>query len=399
MVAADRVVTGTDNPLQELHEAVRAIRVQSDRFPAIVADATNPLNERITELVGRVDQMALAARRIQVAGPGAGDLSDEQRERRAAFATILRTRVADRAIIPANVRALVEDGTGQILVPEELEAGVIRALPALTILRGLCSQITIGRDRIRRRTLTEVAVGWGKLETGADLVNTDLTPDSAYQYVENHNGETSIGSDELEDTDLDLATIIADSFGRAFAESEDSGFVIGAGHGSGQPEGILDGSTITRVDTAAVNAVSVEDILGVVYAVDPRYRRNGSYIMHSDTERRLMVLRDSSGGAGTGQFLWQPSVQLGTPNMLRGYPVYNQSDFDRVPSDSSAQDVVAFGDWRSCYRIVDRRGMVLKRLEDSVFVREQLVGFFATRRVGGGVIRAEAARILRTKTA
>ena len=54
---------------------------------------------------------------------------------------------------------------------------------------------------------------------------------------------TKIGEDELMDTDVAaLKLIITDSFSRAIAEAEDTAFVVGTGHATKQPEGILNSS-------------------------------------------------------------------------------------------------------------------------------------------------------------
>src|SRR5690606_14281447 len=122
------------------------------------------------------------------------------------------------------------DGTGQILIPEELESEIYRELPKLTVIRSLATVRQTRSDRIRRRSLTEVTGGWGKLETGTPITESTLVPSEEYQYIEDLYALTKIGEDELMDTDVALESIVADSFSRAIAEAEDTAFVIGTGH-------------------------------------------------------------------------------------------------------------------------------------------------------------------------
>jgi len=336
----------------------------------------------------RIDALETALKRPGLGGDGTtGQLS----ERRKAFLQFLRKGLSGLA--PEERKALVENSTGEILVPEELEAEIYRTLPKVTIIRGLVTVRTITTDRIRRRSLTEVQVGWGKLETGAALTESTLVPSEAWQYVEDMYGLTKIGEDELADTDVNLEAIIADSFARAFAEKEDTAFVVGTGHANNQPEGILNGTVVARVNAGQAGAVTADDFIKLPYEVPPQYRRNGVYIVHSTTERALRLLKDSN-----GQYLWQPSLQQGTPNTFNGYSIYNQDDIPQIPAAGTAADVAIFGDLRAGYRILDRQGITIQRLVE-LYAESGLVGFKAHRRVGGGVIRPEALRILRVPAA
>jgi len=290
-------------------------------------------------------------------------------------------------------KALVADTTGQILIPEEVESEIYRALPQLNVIRPFCTVRTITRDRIRLRSLTEVEVGWGKLELGGAPAETTLVPGELWQYVEDQEGLTKIGKDELSDSDVSLEPIIADSFARAMADAEEAAFVSGTGHANQQPTGILNGTTVTRVTSAASGAVTVDDILNLIYAVPSQYRGNGNFIMHSGTELLLRLLRATTYDATHfGSYIWQPSVQAGKPATLCGFPSVACDSMPQV-GDGALQDVVIFGDMRAGYRILDRAGMTIQRLLE-LYATAGLVGFLASRRVGGSIIRANALRIL-----
>jgi len=307
-------------------------------------------------------------------------------ERKAAFFKFMRE--GKSALAPEEIKALVSDATGQILIPEELESEIYRELPKITIIRSLATVRQTRSDRIRRRSLTEVTVGWGKLETGTVITESTMTPGAEFQYVEDLYGLTKIGEDELMDTDVALESIITDSFSRAIAEAEDTAFVVGTGHAYKQPEGILN-SSVTTVNAGQAGAIKADDILKLIYEVPAQYRQNGVLIVNSKTELALRLLTDTN-----GQYLWQPSLQAGRPNSFAGYPVYNQEDIPNIPATGTAADVAIFGDIRSGYRIIDRLGMTVQRLVE-LYAESGLVGFKVHYRVGGGVIRPDALRILR----
>lgn len=337
----------------------------------------------------RIDQLETMIKRPPMAD--AGKSNDQPNEKKAAFFKFMRE--GKTALTPEEQKALVSDATGQILIPEELESEIYRELPKLTIMRGLATVRQTRSDRIRRRSLTEVQVGWGKLETGATLTESTLTPGEQFQYVEDLYGLTKIGEDELMDTDVALESIVRDSFSRAIAETEDKAFIIGTGHDNQQPEGILNGSVVSRVDAGQAGAITADDVLKLIYEVPAQYRQNGVLIVNSKTELAMRLLKDSN-----GQYLWQPSLQTGRPNSFAGYPVYNQEDIPDIPSAGTAADVAIFGDIRSGYRIIDRLGMTVQRLVE-LYAESGLVGFKVHYRVGGGVIKPDALRILNVPAA
>ncbi|WP_434642748.1 phage major capsid protein [Thermoanaerobacterium thermosaccharolyticum] len=338
----------------------------------------------------RIAQLETMIKRPPMGDNGTKD-NGQPSERKSAFFKFMRE--GKSVLTPEEQKALVSDATGQILIPEELESEIYRELPKLTIIRSLATVRQTRSDRIRRRSLTEVTVGWGKLETGSTLTESTMTPDDDYQYVEDLYGLTKIGEDELMDTDVALESITTDSFSRAIAEAEDTAFVIGTGHANKQPEGILNGTVVSRVNAGQVGAITADDILKLIYEVPAQYRQNGVLIVNSKTELAMRLLKDSN-----GQYLWQPSLQTGRPNSFAGYPVYNQEDIPDIPSAGTAADVAIFGDIRSGYRIIDRLGMTVQRLVE-LYAESGLVGFKAHYRVGGGVIRPDALRILNVPAA
>jgi HK97 family phage major capsid protein len=293
-------------------------------------------------------------------------------------------------------KALVADATGEILIPEELESEIYRALPKINVIREYALVQTTIRDRRRRRSLTEVTMAWGKLETGGVPPETDVIPSEEWQHVEDLNGLAKIGKDELADTDTALEATVIDSFSRAKAEIEETGFMVGTGHTYQQPDGILNGTTVTRVTTAAADAIAIDDMLNLCYAVPRQYRKNGIFFVPSTTELALRKLRVVSAGPVYGEYLWQPSVQAGKPATFAGYPIENQEDIPAIGA-SLACDIAVFGDLRAGYRILDRQGMTLQRLIEK-YATAGMVGILVGSRVTGGVIRADAIRVLREHT-
>lgn len=352
-------------------------------------EAEKAVKERIDVIETKMNRLA-----IETPGERKEEVKEGSTEYKAAFFNFLRDgklkldEKAEKFILER--KALVSDTTGQILIPEELESEIYRALPKINIIRKYATIRTLTRDRIRRRSLTEVQVGWGKLELGKEAVETDVVPSDEYQYVEDLEGLSKIGKDELADTDISLEGIIVDSFGRAQGETEETAYVKGTGHANQQPDGMLLGTTVTRIITVAADAIASDDILNLIYAVPAQYRRNGTLLIPSTTELALRKLKDKN-----EQYLWQPSLQLGKPSSFAGYPLEAQEDIPAIGSAGSC-DIAIFGDLKAGYRILDRQGMTVQRLLE-LFATAGLIGILVSKRTGGGVIRADALRILREK--
>lgn len=182
-------------------------------------------------------------------------------------------------------------------------------------------------------------------------------------------------------------SFLVDSFARAIAEKENLGFLKGLGHDSGEPDGICVDTTLlaSAKTTAASGAVTIEDLMQMIYEVPPKYRKGSSWIVNSTVELELRKLRWSGDGIhNTGGFLWQPSLIGGRPNTFLGCPIYNDDNMDDL---SDVEGVIAiFGNFQYGYRILDRKGITVQKLSE-LYAEAGLVGFKVHARVGGYLIR------------
>jgi HK97 family phage major capsid protein len=90
-----------------------------------------------------------------------------------------------------------------------------------------------------------------------------------------------------------------------------------------------------------------------------------------------------------GQFLWQPSLAVGQPATLLGYPVIEAEDMPDVAANSLS---IAFGDFRAGYLIAERTETVILR---DPYSNKPFVNFYATKRIGGCVTNSEAIKVMK----
>ena len=103
------------------------------------------------------------------------------------------------------------------------------------------------------------------------------------------------------------------------------------------------------------------------YSVKQQYRRNAAWMMHRDMFKMLAKIKDTD-----GQYIWQPSVALNTPDTLLGHPAY-ESEF--APNTFAAEKYVAvYGDFKSGYWICDADGMNIQVL-DQLYATTNQIGY------------------------
>ena len=192
----------------------------------------------------------------------------------------------------------------------------------------------------------------------------------------------------LQDAAFPLEQYIANEFARAFGIAEEQAFCVGTG--VNQPTGIFTASGgAVGVTSASATAITVDEIISLVYALKSPYRRNAKFLMNDATVSLLRKLKDNNGA-----YLWQPSVQAGQPDKLLGYDLYTSP---YVPTVEAGAFAIAFGDFQN-YWIGDRAGRTVQRLNE-LYATNGQVGYVATERVDGKVILTEGIQLLQMKSA
>jgi HK97 family phage major capsid protein len=308
-------------------------------------------------------------------------------EYRKAFWNAMRTRAGEG--LDVNVRNALQIGTdteGGYLVPDEFERTLVEALEEENIFRRLAKVITTASgDRKIPVVASKGTASW------VDEEGTIPESDDSF-------GQVSIGayklgtmikvSEELlNDSVFQLEPYISREFARRIGNKEEEAFF--GGDGSGKPTGILaaTGGAQLGVTTAGATAITLDEVLDLFYSLKSPYRNKSAFIMNDSTVKAIRKLKD-----GQGQYLWQPSIQAGTPDTILNRPLHTSS---YVPAIASGAKTIAFGDF-SYYWVADRQGRVFKRLNELYAVTGQ-VGFVATQRVDGKLILPEAIKVLQQK--
>ena len=143
--------------------------------------------------------------------------------------------------------------------------------------------------------------------------------------------------------------------------------------------------TIQQINSGTSAAVTVNGLINLYYSLADEYARASTFVMNRATVQAVRVLKDAT----SGQYLWQPSLALGSPDTLLGLPVMQASDMPVAAANSLS---VALGDFKRGYKIVDRIGVRILR---DPFTEKPFVKFYTTKRVGGEVVDTNAIKLLK----
>jgi HK97 family phage major capsid protein len=373
----DGIVSAEDTATYEKMEAdVVALGKEIDRLEkqeALDRELSKPLN---TPLTGKPIFQGMESK--------GGRASAEYQK---AFWNAMRTRSGE-GLDPVikNALQIGTDTEGGYLVPDEFERTLIEALDEENIFRKLANVIsTSSGDRKIPVVASKGTASW-------------IDEEGAIPESDDSFGQVSIGayklgtmikvSEELlNDSVFNLENYIAREFARRIGNKEEDAFFTG--DGSGKPTGILaaTGGAQIGVTAASATAITIDEILDLFYSLKSPYRNKSVFVMNDATIKAIRKLKD-----GQGQYIWQPSLQAGTPDTILNRPVYTSS---YVPTIAASAKSIIFGDF-GYYWVADRQGRVFKRLNE-LYAATGQVGFVATQRVDGKLILPEAIKVLQQK--
>ena len=110
---------------------------------------------------------------------------------------------------------------------------------------------------------------------------------------------------------------------------------------------------------------AADELIDLYYSLRSPYRKKAIWVLNDGTVRAIRKLKDQ-----TGQYLWQPGLRNGEPDMILGKPLYTSA---YMPILAAGAKTIMFGDL-SYYWI-----------------------FLASKRVDGKLILPEAIKVLQQK--
>lgn len=372
----------------------------------VQSEKVDRINAEITKLQGAIDEMntLIAAQRVG-GGEDGKSLSADEKAHKDGFNAYFR-KGAENGLRELEVKAAAtsdNDPNGGYLVDKQTEQAIDRVLGTVSAIRSIASVMTISAGVYRKLVGQGGATGGWVGEKAARPETTSPTLAALEFPAMELYANPAATQTLLDDARVDIASWLGEEVSITFAEKE--GLAFYSGDGVNQPRGlasyamVADASYawgkvgfVTSGIAAALNDSTHsghDAIMSLIYAIKQGYRTNARFLMNRKTQaavRKFVTLGDEK------LPLWQPSLQLGQPSTLAGYPI---TDDDNVEDIGASKFPIWFGDFRRGYLIVDRAGIRVLR---DPFTNKPYVHFYTTKRVGGGIQNFEAIKALKCST-
>ncbi len=260
-------------------------------------------------------------------------------------------RSEDRAWYDRNVEARAlssnDNSKGGVLIPETFAATVIRlvdeygAIPAQANVIPMSSNTLYVPRRVSGNTAYFVS-------DNSETTASDMATDNVMLSSKDCRVATRVPNSLIDDSVVDLASLIAQEFGLALARKiDDAGFAGDGGSGSGGIRGIqwkFENETLTAGTNdsgeSSLSAITVDDFAETIGKLPSYVRASaGWYVTPQVYSTCMLPLMLGSGGVSAAEFSGGASEQR-----FMGYPVYFNNSMN---TSVSADKVIAlFGNLR-----------------------------------------------------
>ena len=340
---------------------------------------TSALAQSAAQLAARLDKLEAKANRPK----GEAKSDNEPSVERKAFGQYL---AKGGAISAEDRKALNEssDTQGGFLAPPEMSSEVIRDLVEFSPIRQYAS--------VRGTNANEVIYPTRNDTTNAQWVgemepHDESTISFGQRELEVHELATYVDiSNRLLQDAPQAETEVRAALAEDFGQKEAHAFLWG--NGVKQPEGLMVNPDVPVIANGHASNLSTDALIRLMYSLPGPYRTRGAWALNGTTLGVLRSLKDAQ-----GQYIWQPSLQVGQPETILGRPVVEMVDLEDIAANEFP---VIYGDFQA-YRILDRLSMSVL-VDPYSRARERITRIHATRRVGGGVLQPARFRKLKMAT-
>lgn len=237
---------------------------------------------------------------------------------------------------------------------------------------------TAGGEDIRFPQLTAFSTS-SQVAAGGTIAPSDPTFNSVVIGAYKQAFLVAVAEELLTDSGVNLEAELARAGGNSIGFAVNTALTTGSG--SDAPNGVVTASTLGVTGTAAAGLPTGDNIIDLYYSLDGAVRAasNFAFMASPTTISSIRKLKDS-----TGQYLFQPSLALGTPDTLIGRPLIENA---AMASGTSAKSIIA-GDM-DAYRVRVAGGLNVAQSADYQF-NLGLINYRFQIRVDGDIMDSSA---------
>jgi len=278
------------------------------------------------------------------------------------------------------------DAEGGFFVPEQFINQVIHdpGVPG-SQLRPLCTVIRVSSKDGYVPTMGSAT--WAAIAEEAAYSDQTPTVGQVSFSLEKSGGLVKVTRELLDDSAINLPALLTQIFQEAAGRFEDVGII--SGNNTTQYAGIMSDTDVAFYTMAGSTSVVVADLIGTFYALESQHRANSTWVMKSAINSLINQIQVTGNGVtGIANITTAPAA------FILGRPVVDTDVVSGLGATiTSTEKIAIFGDFRQYY-IFDRVGFTIRR-NDSLYMENDQVGFFASRRGDGQVGQAAAFKISR----
>jgi len=283
---------------------------------------------------------------------------------------------------------------GYWITPPEIDGQIRSRVFETSPMRQVCStqQISTHEYKIQEDP-NELSAGWvgetqSRPATTTPQVGTKvITANEIYAMPQ-------LTRTFLEDAAINAEAWLQGKVADKFARVSNTSFLLG--NGVAQPRGLLtypagsnsDGSNkwgeIEQIVSGASGTFAYNSLITLITSLKDNFQSNASFLVRRQSLPAIMTLTD-----GAGRYIFQPILNGAFNNTpLFGYTINYATDMQ--PTGTSGNLLMAFGDFKQAYLIVDRVGTSVIRDE---VTNKPFVMYYTRQRVGGDVVNYDAVKL------
>lgn len=245
-----------------------------------------------------------------------------------------------QAALPANIRRMYKEKNylqsdddvrgGYLNVSEVFMEGLLKEVDDETFIWRLASNVIVAKaEALGIRKLTQKMSTWQK---GSELSDATLNEDDSIRFGKRvltphyYTGAARLSRDLMRLSTLNPEQLLYSEFARDLGYVIEREAISGDGNQGilgcmiNHPDGITDSRDFSEGTTATT--FTFETFIGAKYNQKPQYRQRSRWMLNRRHISRVAQIRtDSGAGAGTGNFIWQPSMVPNLPDTILGLPV------------------------------------------------------------------------------
>jgi len=367
---------------------------------------SNEENQKFDAISNEVDELRSAAARIERAEELKKEMAAKAEVRQAntpakveardAFNAYLRKGIdnltaEERSVMMelrgTDTQVTSTDGLGGFLVPENwsdfvsatelFKSDIEKVATVIRTSNGQPFNLPANNDT----SVVAAILGEGTAESVSDMTFTNVKFEP-YTYSSKI---VKVSNQLMSDNAFDLGSFVGGQLANRLNRGINAHLTTG--DNSSKPQGIVTGSSLGKT-AASATAVTIAEILDLMYSVDASYRNapSAAFMMNSAT---LAAVRKLGFGSSNDFPVFIPAMEVGAPDLLFGKPVYVNEDMDGIATGNKS---IVFGDMKQ-YFVHEAGGVQLLRLNER-FADALSTGFIAYRRVDGNVVQASAIKHL-----